>query len=97
MSSYVDLPLSAAYNASKSGLMSATNVLRMELAPLGVHVMGECCLEASCLPLPGVDNQVPELLQVLELLNVQECSSCKAKRKHLVFAPDLPLFSLNCT
>ncbi|EIE21716.1 hypothetical protein COCSUDRAFT_83504 [Coccomyxa subellipsoidea C-169] len=39
VSSYVDLPLSAAYNASKAGLLSVTNVLRMELKPLGVHVM----------------------------------------------------------
>ncbi len=41
VSSYVDLPLSAAYNASKAGLLSVTNVLRMELKPLGVHVMSE--------------------------------------------------------
>ncbi|CAL8463223.1 g2757 [Coccomyxa elongata] len=39
VSSYVDLPLSAAYNASKSALLSVTNVLRMEVEPLGLHVM----------------------------------------------------------
>ncbi len=41
VSSYVDLPLSAAYNASKSALLSVTNVLRMEVEPLGLHVMGD--------------------------------------------------------
>lgn len=41
VSSYVDLPLSATYNASKSALLSVTNVLRMEVEPLGLHVMGE--------------------------------------------------------
>ena len=40
VSSYVDLPLSAAYCASKAALLSVTNVARMELAPLGVRVMG---------------------------------------------------------
>lgn len=40
VSSYVDLPLSAAYCASKAALLSATNVARMELEPLGVSVMG---------------------------------------------------------
>ena len=41
VSSYVDLPLSAVYCASKAALMSATNCLRMEVHPLGVHVLGE--------------------------------------------------------
>lgn len=41
VSSYVDLPLSAAYCASKAALLSVTNVLRMEVEPLGLHVMGE--------------------------------------------------------
>ena len=40
VSSYVDLPLSAAYCASKAALLALTNVVRMELAPLSVHVMG---------------------------------------------------------
>jgi NADP-dependent 3-hydroxy acid dehydrogenase YdfG len=40
VSSYVALPLSAAYCASKAALLAATNVARMELAPLGVRVMG---------------------------------------------------------
>lgn len=40
VSSYMDLPLSAAYSASKAALLSLTNCLRMETQPLGVHVMG---------------------------------------------------------
>ncbi len=40
VSSYVDLPLSAAYCASKAALLAATNVLRMEVEPLGLHVLG---------------------------------------------------------
>ena len=43
VSSYVDLPLSAVYCASKAALLSVTNCLRMEVQPLGVHVMGEPC------------------------------------------------------
>ena len=48
VSSYVDLPLSAVYCASKAALLSATNCLRMEVQPLGVHVLGELC-SAMCL------------------------------------------------
>lgn len=48
VSSYVDLPLSAVYCASKAALLSVTNCLRMEVQPLGVHVMGELC-SAMCL------------------------------------------------
>ena len=40
VSSYLDLPLSAVYCASKAALLSLTNCLRMEVQPLGVHVMG---------------------------------------------------------
>ena len=40
VSSYVDLPLSAAYCASKAALLSLTNCLRMEVQPLGVNVLG---------------------------------------------------------
>ena len=43
VSSYVDLPLSAVYCASKAALLSVTNCLRMEVQPLGVHVLGELC------------------------------------------------------
>ena len=43
VSSYVDLPLSAVYCASKAALLSVTNCLRMEVQPLGVHVLGEPC------------------------------------------------------
>ncbi|CAK0785679.1 hypothetical protein CVIRNUC_008890 [Coccomyxa viridis] len=39
VSSYVDLPLSAVYCASKVALLSVTNCLRMEVQPLGVHVL----------------------------------------------------------
>lgn len=41
VSSYIDLPLSAVYCASKAALLSLTNCLRMEVQPLGVHVMGK--------------------------------------------------------
>ena len=43
VSSYVDLPLSAVYCASKVALLSVTNCLRMEMQPLGVHVLGKPC------------------------------------------------------
>ena len=43
VSSYVDLPLSAVYCASKVALLSITNCLRMEVQPLGVRVLGEPC------------------------------------------------------
>ena len=43
VSSYVDLPLSAVYCASKAALLSVTNCLRMEVQPLGIHVLGEPC------------------------------------------------------
>ena len=43
VSSYVDLPLSAVYCASKVALLSVTNCLRMEVQPLGVRVLGEPC------------------------------------------------------
>ena len=43
VSSYVDLPLSAVYCASKVALLSVTNCLRMEVQPLGVHVLGKPC------------------------------------------------------
>ena len=49
VSSYVDLPLSAAYCASKAALLSVTNVSRMELAPLGVRVMGAPLLARYCI------------------------------------------------
>ena len=40
VSSYVDLPLSAAYCASKAALLSLTNCLRMEVQPLRVNMLG---------------------------------------------------------
>ena len=43
VSSYIDLPLSAVYCASKAALLSLTNCLRMEVQRLGVHVLGELC------------------------------------------------------
>ena len=57
VASYVDLPLGAAYCASKAALLALTNIARMELAPLGVAVMGaplfDCLyfLPNACLPL----------------------------------------------
>ena len=50
VSSYIDLPLSAVYCASKAALLSLTNCLRMEVQPLGVHVLGELCALLHKLP-----------------------------------------------
>jgi short-subunit dehydrogenase len=54
VSSYVDLPLSAAYCASKAALLSATNVLRLEVEPLGLHVMSEPKITLEMIHFVGV-------------------------------------------
>ena len=48
VSSYVDLPLSAAYCASKAALLSLTNCLRMEVQALGVNVLGGWACSHGC-------------------------------------------------